>query len=526
METGTLMKKDRGFARARKSLAKALAGAVLAASIFTAGKAKADDPPTPPASAGTSFLGGARISTSRGLSFDPFTQTLHYSGLSYGLGDEDFSLRYDGQDVKVLDHLKNLDLSDLSRIVDLLNFGRALRESIGINAPGNYHLELRGDLEAFGEGYGRALGRYDGGLYSTELGLSAYILARGRAYVDTRLDYDNWDLPTRLNGDLHAGFSAQMRSSESLGVEAQRLDGPLRLGYGIMGRRFMQFDAGGSIDANLNAGLFSGFDAGATADYWSRRARGYDVLPYLVLVSDQGPLRVSANAGVDFRREEDRSSTDHRSVQRGQGAGPDVSQSSVTNSTAFSGIPVLGVAVAPRGQEHIFPVLSLSTLDSVHGRGTLGVRAGRLLTSASVSSDLSARSETFVVLRGNVGAQQYGDYLFETDSAQAGFFPSYRSRMLRVRQAFLTSSDATMLRSSLDYDPRFRELTSENGVAFSRKRFFVESGVRLFGGDSFGAGVYNAIGTRCFFTTQSYSATVTGGQNVQTLMLSIGGFIP
>ena len=522
METGTL---ERGrFGKASRKLAKVISSAVLAASIFTSAPARADPPPS---AQGASFIGGARFSTSPGLSFDPLGQRLRYSSLSYGLGDDDFRLRFEGNDVKVLDYLRNADFSDISSILNLLQFGRALRESLGIYSPGEYHRELRGDLDAFGEGYTLGAGNFDGRAYGTELGFRGYLSASGRAFLDARLDYDNWSLPARFNGDMRAGFSAQMRSGASLGLETSPVGGTLRLGYGIAGRRFTDFDGAGIVAASINAGLLSGFDASASADLWTRTSHGYDLLPYLVLGADSGPLRLQANLGINLRYEESRSSSSHHSVRRSSDDSRNSSEdaSFQADSTMISAIPVLSTTIGLNNQEHLFPILSLSTRDMA-ARGTLGVRSGRLLASGSLSSDLSAGAETFVVLNGNIGARDFSDYLFANDAAISGFFPAYRSRMLRARQAFLASSDAIMLRSSLDYDQRFREISSENGIAFSKRRLFLESGVRLFGGESFGAGVYNSVGTRGFFTTQSYSSSVAGGRNVQEFMLTIGGYIP
>jgi hypothetical protein len=524
METKTLGK----FRKAGAKLSKLLAGAVLAASIFTSTRANAD-PPARPAEEGVSLLGGARLSMTPGMTFDPFSQAIRYSGLSYGLGDEDFSLRYDGRDVKVIDYMRNFDYSDFGRIPELLDFGRALRESLGIYGPGSYHRELRGSMEAFAEGYSRAVGEADGRRYSAELGISGYAFATGRASMDLRLDYDNWALPLYLNSDFRARYQAHMHTFTEAGIEAAPQDGNFSIGFGVSARRFNIFDSEGTVRSLLNAGLFSGFAAEAETDIWQRKIHGYSFLPYLTLSLRQGGLRLGMNAGLDFRHEEERLSHDYRFTRQDSASDgkENIERSTELSETRMLAVPVIGSTILFTDQGNVFPLLSLSTRDGFVGRGTLGVRSDRLLASGSLSSNLQAGSEFLAILSGNVRSSDYSNYLFETESARSGFFPAFRSRMLRSRQAFITSSDSVMLRGAVDYDPRFSEVTGEGGVIVSRRRFFLDSGIRLSGGESFGAGFYNTVGTAGFFTTQSYSSTVTGGgPAVQTVLFSIGGFMP
>ncbi len=512
--------------KAAKRLARILAGACLAASIFGARSAKAQEAPDQGRLPAVIAVGGARLSATSGVSFDPFAQTINYSGLSYHLGDDDFSLRYGGRDTNVIGYLSGFDFSDLSHLPQLLDFGRALRESLGIYSPGSYHRELAGSLDAFAEGYTAAPGISDGRPYYVELGASGQLYARGRAGLDLRLDYDNWDLPTRFDSTLSAWFAASMRSSVSLGLEANPDSG---FGYGIMGRRFSSFDGAGTLSASIHAGLLSGFNADAGTNITQRTALGYDFVPYLTFRSDEGPLRLSVNAGLDIRSEDDRSKSDqrtvHASLDRTQDSSQDISSTTLSHITGV--IPAFSAVLAPSSPSAVYPVLSLSTLDSPSARGAVGLSAGRLLASGYLSSGLEAGGEALISLRGGPSTREFDDYLFRSESARAGFFPSYRSRMLAARQAFLTSSDSLMLRSSLDYDPRFPQLTSENGFIYSSGRFFIEDGIQLFCGESAGAGLYNSIGNRYVFSTQSYSRTVAGnGPVVQSVLFSIGGFIP
>ncbi len=517
--------------KARPKLARLLAAAALTASIFGAKEARAQEAPRPdPAPSGTVIaLGGARLSASGGLSLDPFSQTVGYSGFSYHLGDDDFSMDFRGRNTNVIGYLRGFDFSDLSRLPQLLDFGRQLRENLGIYSPGSYHGSIRGSLEAFGEGYTAGRGYADGVPYSTELGVSGYAFARGSAYYDLNLDYDNWDLPTRFDSRLSAGFTASMLSRVSLGLETVQAAGPFSLGYGIMGRRFFSYDGTGSIRASIDAGLFSGFTADAETSIWQRTVHGYDFVPYLTLLTREGPLRLSVDAGLDVREQDSRDSSDHRRMHASLDSSQDMDQDTQTSvlTHTVSVVPVIGASIAPGGALPVFPILSFSTLDGPSARATLGVSADRLMASGYVSTGLEAGGESFVVLRGGPSRREYDDYLFRNEAARAGLFPSYRSRMLAARQAFLTSSDSLMLRTSLDYDPRFPQIAGESGVVYSSRRFFIEDGLKVFGGESVGGGLYSSFGNRYFYTTGSYSRTFAGsGPIVQSIALAIGGFIP
>ncbi len=524
------MREERRTGRTiRARLAKALAAACLAASIFGARSAMAQEAPqTDPGPSGAVVtLGGARLSATGGVSLDPFSQSVGYSGFSYHLGDEDFSMRFGGRDTQVIGYLRGFDFTDLSRLPQLLDFGRTLRENLGIYSPGSYHGAIGGSLEAFGEGYTSGRGYSDGNPYSAELGVSGYLFAKGSAYYNLNLDYDNWDLPTRFRSDLDAGFAATMRSRVSLGLETAQSAGPLSLGYGVMGRRFFGYDGAGGIRASIDAGLFSGFNADAETYIWQRTVRGYDVVPYLTLLTRAGPLRLSVNAGLDVREQDGRYTADHRTMSASLDGSSEQDSNSAIASHASSVMPAVSAVAAPGGAWPVFPILSFTTLDGPAARATLGLSADRLLASGYVSSALEAGGESFVVLRGGPSRREYDDYLFRSEAARAGFFPSYRSRMLLARQAFLTSSDSLMLRTSLDYDPRFPQITGESGVVYSGRRFFIEDGVKAFGGESVGAGLYSSFGNRYFFASGSYSRTVAGsGTIVQSLSISLGGFIP
>ncbi|HSB46452.1 MAG TPA: hypothetical protein VLD37_00440 [Candidatus Bilamarchaeum sp.] len=521
METKPLEKRKAGI-----KLRKLLSGAVLAATIFTGARANADPPPRP-AQEGVSLLAGARLSSSPGISFEPFSQTIRYSALSYGLGDEDFSLRYGGRDVPVIDYVRNFDFSDFAKLPELLDFGRGLRESLAVRGPGTYHRELHGSLEAFAEGYSRAVGTAGGRGYTTELGLSGYAYATGRASMDLTLDYDNWSLPLYLNSDFRSSFSAHMHSRTEAGIAAAPSGNGI--GFGVSARRFNAFDSEGTLRSHLEAGLFSGFSADAETDVWRRRLHGYSFLPYLTLSLHQGNVRLGMNAGLDVRHEEESFSHDYHHVSKDSvsGEGESSALSDEHSETRLLAVPVLSSTVLFPENGNVFTVLSFSTRDGFTGRGALGVRSGRLLASGSLATNLQAGTELFVVLSGNPGSGDFSNYLFEAESARSSFFPAFRSRIMRSRQAFITSSDSVMLRGSLDYDPRFNEAGGEGGVILSRRRFFIDSGIRVSGGENVAAGFYNSVGTAGFFTTQSYSSTLPGaGPPVQTVLFSVGGFMP
>jgi hypothetical protein len=124
-----------------------------------------------------------------------------------------------------------------------------------------------------------------------------------------------------------------------------------------------------------------------------------------------------------------------------------------------------------------------------------------------------------------MGRREYSDYVFSNEAASAGFFPAYRTRMMLNRHRLATSAPKLLFRSAVDYDAEIDEVSAENGVMFSRGNFFLDSGVRVFNAENFGAGLYNSIGTRDFFTTQSFSTTFGGGPSIQTFIFSIGGII-
>jgi hypothetical protein len=513
------MRKDKQR-KSKSKLSRFLAAAVLAAGIFGSSRAKAEEPNQPEIT--SSVLAGGRISLSRGLSLDLLPPTLHYSGFSYEFGDEDFSMTGGGLKLQVLDFIGNIDASDPSRLGSLLDFTRRLKLNLGIDGPGRYRRDIRGSMEGFGEVY--QLARAEG--FRSELGIAGYAFGRGRSFIDLDLDYLGEPIPLYVDSRMSAGYDALLRSYYEAGMETERSAGNLRWGYGIAARRFMDFESRASVESSLQASILGGYSASGDVEFWRTRTSGFYFLPYLTLYSELPGIRQRVNAGLTFRHETEssRRTSDHARAETD-------STSSVRTAlseeiTRLRAVPRISY-VAGFEEGNIFPVFSISAGEDISGRGVLGMRLDRLFLSGSLSSNLDAGSEALVLLQGSMRNSDYATYLFESESARAGFFPAWRSRMQRARSELLSSGSRLMFRSALSHDRLFSETSAENGIIYSTPQFYLDSGVRLFSAENFGGGLYNTIGTRNFFTSQAYS--VSFGQTdpiIHSFLLSIGGRLP
>lgn len=522
MASPLLAKKEKPW---RKKLAKVLAGAVLAAGIFGAKPARAD-PPTPPpppprVEQTYSVLGGFRFSRTPGVSFDPFSQRLSYSGFTYGLGDEDFKLRFRGQDTGVIDFFEHHDYSDLSKLGDLVDFSHHLLDNLGIDRPGSYSYRPRASLEAFGEGYSRFRVPFRERTISNEIGFTAYMFAKGRSYLDVYLNYDNPVLPLMLDSNMRAGYDATLRTHLDLGMETQT-GGPV--GFGITARRFNDFNSYGWMNSDLHFSLASGFDAGMQEYFWKRKVEGWSFLPYVTLNMRDNGIRYLVNLGPDIRVEHVEEKTSSRDARTGRDNPPEVKYNE--NYRQVRMVPTLGYLMAFENAGPVIPIFSFGNRDGTFARGTLGVMGGRAMVSATADSARSASTESFIVLDGSVRRSDYVDYLVSSDAARMGFFPAFRSRMMGARHDFITSSEKLLLRNAISYDREFSELSSESGFILSRSRYFIDSGIRMFNSDGFGGGLYVGAGNRNIYFASSYSQTLGGsGPTVQNVLFTLGGVI-
>lgn len=506
----------------RRCLAKLLAGAALAAGIFTSKPALADPPERPRVEQTYSITGGARLARSRGVTFDPFSLGLNYSGFSYRLGDDDFTLKLNGKDTGVIDFLENHDYSDMTKLGDLIAFTRQLLDNIGVDKPGTYHHSPSASLEGFAEGYAR-FDVYDGrGRYTNELGLSAYALAKGTAFLNLRLDYDNPVLPLYLDSALSAGYRASMLTRIDLGMETAS-SGPF--GFGITARKFSDVSSYGWVNSSLRYNLQDGFDAQMQSSFWKRKSTGGSFLPYVTLNFANGGVRHYLNAGPDiiFERVTERNSGRNGSTASDAGL---EKYKEDTDGFRMRVRPAVGYLMAIESSDYVFPVLSFSNRDELMARGALGLRLGPAFLSGAGDTARRASSEFLVPVSGSMTSSELREYMVGNEMAAIGFFPSYHSRMMYNRHRFITSSPKLLLRNAVNYDREFNELSGESGVILSRPKYFIDTGLRMFNADGFGGGLYANVGNRSVYLSASYSQTLGGsGPTVQNAFLSLGGTI-
>ncbi|MEW6722449.1 MAG: hypothetical protein AB1324_04255 [Candidatus Micrarchaeota archaeon] len=515
-------KEERFLKKTKARLAKILSAAVLAASIFGAKEAKADEPaPERPRVEHTySLLGGMRLSRSPGISIDLPNQSIGYSGFSYHLGDEDFRMRLDGRDVGVIGFLENFDYTDARRFGELLSFGLKLKENLGVTEPGSYSHDIRTGFRGFAEGYGRYDHFSDAGRATNEVAVTGYAFARGRAFFDIDIDYDNPALPLRLDSRMRGGFGAEMRSSLNLGMESS--GGPV--GFGVLAQDYSHFRSFGTVDAEINYNLLSGFHADMRTFFWKRRIEGSAFLPYLTLDLNRAGLRLHAEAGPDVRIEtEEGRAVRHHGFADFPGERGSERERQEYELSRIRVLPAASLVLAFGNPGAFFPVLSFSNREAPVARGAFGLHVDRAFLSASADTAQNASGELLILADGTMERREHQDYVFRNETAAAGFFPAYRTRMMLNRHRLITSSPKLLFRSALSYEREISELSAENGFVLSRGNFYMDSGVRIFSAESFGAGIYNSIGTRDFFTTQSFTSTIGGGPQVQTVMLSVGG---
>ncbi len=329
-------------------------------------------------------------------------------------------------------------------------------------------------------------------------------------------------LPLYLDSNLHAGYSAYLRSSIGLGVELS----PGPLGFGIAARDYSDFRSMASLDASAGYSLLSGFHADMRSFFWRRKVEGGAFLPYLTLNLSRDGLRLYANAGPEISIESGEERTiRHHGFANFPGESGSERESIDGSLSSVRVMPALSFVAAPENAGEFFPVFSVIQRDRTIVRGAFGLHLDRAYLRANADTGRNASGELLLLINGDMGRREYQDYVFANETATAGFFPAYRTRMMLNRHRLITSAPKLLFRSAMDYDAEIDELSAENGVMFSRGNFFLDSGVRLFSAENFGAGLYNSIGTRDFFTTQSFSTSFGGGPSVQTFIFSMGGTI-